>query len=100
MEEELNLEPDDLYADGFVLDYDDGTYTLESEDKTYQGQVGDIIHEVIQGDNVSNLAFKYYANSKLWHKIAKANDLEDPISNLEPGTSLIIPDPEIIKNQL
>jgi hypothetical protein len=45
-----------------------------------------------KGDTLQKVAAKFYHNSKLWKKIANANNIRDP-KNIKPGKVLIIPKP-------
>jgi hypothetical protein len=47
-------------------------------------------HTVLQGETITNIAFKYYSDATLWRPIAKLNRLDNP-RELFAGQSLAIP---------
>lgn len=49
------------------------------------------VYTVKKGDTLKSLAAKFYGDYKLWHKIAKANNIRDP-SKVKVGQVLRIPD--------
>ena len=51
-----------------------------------------IWHTVTDGETIDYLAWKYYADEKLWWKIADANELAFPLQ-IEAGIRLRIPAP-------
>lgn len=94
----LNLNPDSLHSDGYIIPLDDGKFLLKRDKIQYKPVVSkDRIHIVRQGDNLWDLSFLYYKNSKKWKLIADANNIFNPLE-LIIGTSLIIPDREVIQN--
>ncbi len=48
---------------------------------------------VTQGDRIDLIANNYYGDSRMWRKVANANDLDDPF-NLRPGQLLVMPPEE------
>lgn len=92
MEDTLQLNIENPYAEGFIINYSDGTSSLERDtDDTYTTQPGDKYHTVVDGDDLTLLAGKFYNNSQLWHIIAKANPQIDDIFYLPIGQDIIIP---------
>jgi LysM repeat protein len=47
-------------------------------------------HTVLQGETITNIAFKHYQNATLWRPIAKSNRLVNP-RELSPGQTLMVP---------
>lgn len=94
-QEEISLEltQDNPFSTGVIVEYDDGTLSLESNNITIEPSSGDLTHEVIQGDTWSNIAYDKYSNSKLWHIITSNNPEYDSLDDPIPGTLLRIPDP-------
>lgn len=95
----MELKDFDLYINGFVEEFADGSRYLEREDIIYNGNDTDKIHTVKENDTLTKLAFRYYVNSlnnspKYWWIIADANDITNPmdISDLI-GYDIVIPDP-------
>jgi nucleoid-associated protein YgaU len=49
-----------------------------------------LLHTVIAGETLDQLAFTYYGREDLWWRIADANPARFPL-DLSPGDTLIIP---------
>lgn len=79
-----------LYDDGLIVAYDDGSASLERLPPDYVYDLTDKIHTVRQDEKLTDIAHFYYKKSRLWFIIADANKILD-IFNLEVGTDLIIP---------
>jgi hypothetical protein len=60
----------------------------------------DVYHPVSSQDRIDTLAKKYYGDHRLWWVIAQANDMDDPISGLHIGKTLVIPDPRYVVETL
>lgn len=97
MDIELELTQDNPYARGFIVDYGDSTFTLETNPVTYPVEIGDEYYVVIEGDTLDTIAFEKYESSKLWHVIFDANGLINPFDTLELGRTLRIPNPDKVK---
>lgn len=54
------------------------------------------VHRVQTGETLDRLAARYYGDAAKWRRIAEANDVLDPLA-VEPGTQLMIPDPEVVR---
>lgn len=95
---EIELTTDSPYAEGEIIEYEDGTMSLDRpEDDYIEKTAGDVMYTIVRGDTLSNISGARYGSSKLWHIIARANpDLED-FFTLIPGTDIRIPDPETYK---
>jgi len=96
--EALTLRVDNPYADGKLIQLPNNDIILNREKITYKPTVYDKRHTVIQGDNLTALAYQYYRNvteypSRYWWIIADANNILNPldISDLI-GYEIIIPD--------
>ena len=50
-----------------------------------------MIHSVLEGETIQNIAFKYYEDSGMWGVIADANDILNPFEDLHADMELIIP---------
>ena len=50
-----------------------------------------IIHSVLEGETIQNIAFKYYGDSGMWGVIADANDILNPFEDVHEDMELIIP---------
>jgi nucleoid-associated protein YgaU len=96
MEEQLILPENNLYYKGYIVVLPNGDTFLEAADYVAPTKPKFTLHTVVQGDEITKLAYKYYKGivpdaSKYWHFIANANDLETPWA-LEIGMVLQIPD--------
>lgn len=93
----LDLPLDNLYANGYLVVYSDGPAILKRERLGYIPTPRDINHEVVDGDRIDMLAFRYYGNSKYWWAIADINRVLNPFQ-LEVGSILVIPDINLIQS--
>lgn len=53
--------------------------------------VDSALYVVRRGDQWDLLAWKAYGDESLWWIIADANGVDDPLQELVPGTTLVIP---------
>lgn len=93
---DIHIDKNSPYVNGKIVTYEDGTYTLDPPDNPleYHHDVGpDIKHEVVQGQTLEQLSSRYYKTSSLWHRIATYNPNVWDFINLEPGSVIIIPNP-------
>ena len=75
-----------------VITYDEGEVSLESNSLNISTKDGDLIHTVLEGQTLQNIAFKYYGDSGLWYLLAQANGIMNPFSDeLYTGQQLTIP---------
>lgn len=92
----IQLPKENLYADGFIITLEDGVQLLKRNKIDYQGRsTNDRVHNVVEEEKIWNIAYKYYGNSKWWHIIADANNIENPFE-LPVGGSILIPDLDTI----
>lgn len=94
----LQLRESNPYSTASVEVYSDGTMQLERPFIAYEKTDGDKYHQVKQGDDLRQIAWRYYRNyvemaHEYWDVIADANEIETPldISDLA-GTTIVIPD--------
>jgi hypothetical protein len=87
----IKINEDSLYINGSLVSYPDGDATLELGSFVYTPSTRDKYITVNYGHDLVSLAYEYYGNSKLWHIIARANNLED-FTELPVGKTIIIPD--------
>lgn len=89
--EDIELTADDMYADGFIVTFDDGTQILQRpEPIDYIPQKGDNYREFVNGEDLTTIAYDEYNNSKQWWSVADANKVFNPLY-ISEGTGLIIP---------
>lgn len=81
------------YESGYVIDYEDGDFSLESEFNTIRDESSDILHTVLEGETLQSISYKYYGDSGLWYHIANVNSIFNPfdINEVYPGKILNIP---------
>lgn len=85
------LRDNNPYFTGVVSVFSDGSVALDPGDLVYQKSEQDRYYTIIDEESLNAIAFKAYGDSKLWHILAKVNNLFDPF-NLESGSTLLIPD--------
>lgn len=96
----LQLEDENPYSTGYIIPLEDGKQILKREKLVYSFAVTrDKTHVVIEGETIFDIAFRWYANSKLWFIIADANNIMNPFE-LTMGSTLIIPDLDKFKLSL
>lgn len=92
----IRLRPNNPYSNGQIVQFKDGTYSLDRAKVAYISSPNDEIHIVTNSDSLSYLAGKYYKDSKYWWLIADINDIRvNPIlefSQTYIGKAIIIPD--------
>ena len=81
------------YDNAIINEYDDGTDpTLDLDDLELLTPESTIIHTVLDGQTLQNIAHQYYKDSGLWYIIALANNIQNPFSDeLHAGQQLMIP---------
>lgn len=53
------------------------------------------VHRLQPGETLDRVAAAYYGDASRWRRIARANDIVDPLV-LQPGWELTIPEPEVV----
>lgn len=91
------LRKDNPYALGSILRFSTTPPVLDRDVLVYQTSTEDKFHEMVEGETLDTLAYKYYKNSKYWWVIADANQIENPL-DLQGLTSLLIPNEDRIKS--
>lgn len=95
----MDVRDNNLYVNGYIVAYEDGTASLERERLTIPETSGDRYYIVKQTDRIDKIAYDAYRDltsdsSKYWWMIADANDvIENPLdlSGLV-GIEIRIPD--------
>lgn len=95
----VQIEDNNPYITGFVVNYTEGDKSLERRKLNYQVTIDDILHPVKNYDNLSDIAYDYYKSSKWWWVLSDVNNIFDPF-NLTPNSNIIIPDLDKIKAML
>lgn len=92
----LSLRIDNPYAHGRIIEFAEGDVMLERNPIEVNKSQRDRFYTTIQDETLWNIAYQAWDNSKWWWINADVNKIDFPFE-LEPGTSLIIPDLELIK---
>lgn len=81
------------YDSSVVIEYDDGSVSLEPLKTSVATTDEDINYTVKEGDTLHGIAYTYYKDSGLWYIIALANDIQNPfdLTQFYPGQLLRIP---------
>lgn len=91
---EITIDPTSPYVNGYVVDYGNGTYSLErpvDPASYFNKKAGGSYYTTKAGDEIDALAQKYYGDSRYWHAIASCNPHVINFIQLEPGIKLYIP---------
>jgi len=95
------------YKHSIALQDENGAIFLDIRPRMlYMGGYDEILHEVVLGDTLHNLAQRYYGAfpepAGLWWTIAEfqPEPINDPTVRLEPGTWLVIPSVDTIQQWL
>lgn len=82
----------DLYNRSTYIEFDGGEILIERVPYNSDnfGDSGNILHTLIQDENLTRLAHKYYGEPLYWYIIADANNIINPFE-LEVGQILLIP---------
>lgn len=79
------------YDGAVALKYDEGDYSLEVTPPLVPHTSNDKQHTVMDGETLQNIAYRYYGDSGKWHLIAEANNILNPLAELEPYQLIRIP---------
>jgi hypothetical protein len=61
---------------------------------------GDIEHEIVAGERLEGLAYRYYNEPLLWWVIALRNDMDLPDVEAVPGKMVTVPDPSWVHSNI
>lgn len=82
----------DPYKNSIVVDFADGDISLDRIPLSISDVTDlQIIHTIVEGETLQNIAFKYYGDSGRWTDIADINSIYDAFEDLEAGNVLYIP---------
>ena len=79
------------YDGAVALKYDEGDYSLEVTPPLVPNTSNDKQHTVMDGETLQNIASRYYGDSGKWYLIAEANNILNPLAELEPYQLIRIP---------
>lgn len=82
----------DPYSNSIVVDFEDGDISLDRVPLSISDVPNPrIVHTILEGETLQNIAFKYYGDSGRWTDIADINSIYDAFEDLEAGNVLYIP---------
>lgn len=94
------LKSNNPYSTGSILRFEDGTPPLlERKEIEYVPSTEDSLYTLTEGETLTDVAGKFYGDSKLYWVIAMANGIDNPL-DLSESLDLIIPPFETIQNIL
>lgn len=85
------------YEKAFIIQYDDGSVTLEKKIPTTIESQEDTIITLQPGQTLHDLAYEYYGDSGKWYVLAEANNIANPFEDLVEGMKIRIPTYGIIE---
>ena len=88
----IRLRKDNPYSTGRIVYLPNGQKLLQRTKIEYHPSTEDKLHYVTGNDNLSDLAYQYYGNSKYWWLIADVNSVILNPFILPVGKTIIIPD--------
>lgn len=94
----IRLRDDNPYANGRINAYADGTAELDRDFPEYNGGEGDQYYTVKIGDELDEIAYRYYKNKlenaqRYWYVLADVNNIENPLDISDwVGRNIVIPD--------
>jgi hypothetical protein len=77
-----------------------GSYWSLPDFPKIEAQTDDQEIEIVFGDRVEALALKHYGDVHLWWIIMVRNELSDPMMDLTPGLTLMLPSLRYVRSQL
>jgi hypothetical protein len=95
----MEINQDNPYITGFIIQYNEGDSSLERFEINHKPSVNDKLHTVRDWDNLSDLSLDYYKSSKWWWVIADVNKVFDPF-DLTEHKNLVIPDLNDIRSKI
>lgn len=94
---ELEVRLNNLYQNGEINIYEDGSMTLDRPVVEFEGTLTDDYHLYKKGQTLDQVAYMYYKDlvpdsSKFWWIIADANNIQNPMDMAEyAGKELLVP---------
>lgn len=79
-----------LYVGGNIIKYPEGDISLQRRKVPYSISQDDQFHTVVDGENLTDIAFRYYGDPIQWFNIADVNNIFNPF-DLVVGSNLVIP---------
>lgn len=79
------------YNKAHIIQYNDGTYSLEKHQPVVATSKVDTIHILKPDETLHSLAYGIYGDSGKWYILAEANGIGNPFKELKEGMKIIIP---------
>lgn len=86
----LQLTPNNPYSIGTLFVHFDGELNLDAGDLNYVPSSDDRYFTLVDGDDLTKVAFLAYGDSKLYWVLAMANEILNPL-DVPPNTTIVIP---------
>jgi hypothetical protein len=93
---DVTLREDNPYAVGTIIDFGDGELLLEREPIDVPRSINDRYYTTIENEKLHDVAFSAWGNSKWYWALMDVNEIDFPF-DIPIGTSLLVPDLEMIK---
>ena len=77
------------YHNAILLQFPDGDELLQPIETSFVGYT--TVHTVKPGQTLQNISYAYYGDSGYWDKIALANNILNPFTEVVAGMKLLIP---------
>jgi hypothetical protein len=94
----VELSQYNMFANGVILNFSDGTQKLQREPLVIIAKEGDDFHTVKEGDRLEQIAWLYWnkkvANAQFyWWVIRDANNVKNPLDlSTHIGNEILVPD--------
>lgn len=85
------------FAGGTIFTLSDGSQVLDRQPLNYPGSINDRYFDLTETDTLSDISLEAYGDSKWYWVIAEVNDIFFSLDLPEPGTTLLIPDLDVVK---
>lgn len=85
------MKNDNPYLESKVIEYQDGSKTLERYWFFPNSSTKYTIHTVLSDETLQDIALRYYNDSGSWYKIADYNSILDPFNEITSGMKILIP---------
>ena len=77
------------YHNAIILEFPEGESLLQPVEPSSTGYT--TVHTVKPGQTLQNISYAYYGDSGYWDRIAYANNILNPFTEVVAGMKLLIP---------
>ena len=85
------------YNKAYIVQYDDGTFSLDKHQPTVTSSKTDTIRILKPDETLHSIAYEVYGDSGKWYILAEANHIGNPFTELKEGMKIRIPTYGIIE---